>query len=294
MKINDKSIAPQSEVTVACGSRITIGIIISNNQATPLHNLVLSVQFYQDYQNGMQNYRLETRTCTTGPNLWVLICDYFLLVFIGRIKRSLVSFIQVLVPPPLSPLKSAFLQTLKYVSKQIPFFKIIFFFHPPQAPSSPYSAKTKKRPTNSRRFSSHADASKSTFSVKTNLDKCHHHQLFLRLIMILIIFTNLFPRLKSLWIEIMRRMTYTKFSSFKKSCNFPSEIKDSCYEDVFGLFLALRIVSSRGYRGRISRVTNFCLETQTWFLLFSLRTSNVEYYLDIVLCCLLTILWRNG
>jgi hypothetical protein len=69
VKINEKSIAPQSEITVACGSRITIGIVISNNQATPLHNLILSVQFYQDYQNGMQNYRLETRTCTTGPNL---------------------------------------------------------------------------------------------------------------------------------------------------------------------------------------------------------------------------------
>lgn len=66
--INEKSIAPQSEITVPCGSRITIDINISNNQATPLQNLILSVQFYQDYQNGMQNYRLETRTCTSGPN----------------------------------------------------------------------------------------------------------------------------------------------------------------------------------------------------------------------------------
>lgn len=69
IKINEKSIAPQSEITVTCGSNVTIDINISNNQATTLHNLVLSVQFYQDYQNGMQNYRLETRTCTSGPNL---------------------------------------------------------------------------------------------------------------------------------------------------------------------------------------------------------------------------------
>jgi trafficking protein particle complex subunit 9 len=68
VKINETEIAPQSEITVACGSTITIDITISNNQATPLHNLILSVQFYQDYQNGMQNYRLETRTCTSGPN----------------------------------------------------------------------------------------------------------------------------------------------------------------------------------------------------------------------------------
>lgn len=68
VKINEKSIAPQSEITVACGSRITIDINVSNNQATPLHNLILSVQFYQDFQNGIQNYRLETRTCSSGPN----------------------------------------------------------------------------------------------------------------------------------------------------------------------------------------------------------------------------------
>lgn len=71
IKINQNSIAPQSEITVTCGSRITIDINISNNQATTLHNLILSVQFYQDFQNGMQNYRLETRTCSSGPNWYV-------------------------------------------------------------------------------------------------------------------------------------------------------------------------------------------------------------------------------
>ncbi|CRK86346.1 CLUMA_CG000135, isoform A [Clunio marinus] len=68
IKINKNSILPQSEITVSCGSPITIEINISNNQATTLNNLILSVQFYQDYQNGTQNYRLETRTCLSGPN----------------------------------------------------------------------------------------------------------------------------------------------------------------------------------------------------------------------------------
>ena len=67
-KINQKSIAPQSEITVPCGSQVTIDINVSNNQATTMHNLILSVQFYQDFQNGMQNYRLETRTCSSGIN----------------------------------------------------------------------------------------------------------------------------------------------------------------------------------------------------------------------------------
>lgn len=87
VRINQKSIAPQSEITVSCGANVTIEINISNNQNQTLQNLILSAQFYQDYQvrnkfilnlqpitfqyknqNGSQNYRLETRLCSSGPN----------------------------------------------------------------------------------------------------------------------------------------------------------------------------------------------------------------------------------
>ena len=67
--IEDKSIAPQSEVTCTVGTQMTMNIQICNNQATTLHNLLLSCSFYQDYQNGIHNYRLETRVTMSGPNL---------------------------------------------------------------------------------------------------------------------------------------------------------------------------------------------------------------------------------
>jgi len=45
-----------------------IEINVSNNQAAPLQNLILTAQFYQDFQNGVTNYRLETRVTMSGPN----------------------------------------------------------------------------------------------------------------------------------------------------------------------------------------------------------------------------------
>lgn len=68
VKINDKVVSPQSETTVSIGTQVMIEIEISNNQASALNNLMLTVQFYQDYQNGVHNYRLETRVTMSGPN----------------------------------------------------------------------------------------------------------------------------------------------------------------------------------------------------------------------------------
>lgn len=45
-----------------------IEINVCNNQAAPLQNLMLTMQFYQDFQNGVHNYRLETRVTMSGPN----------------------------------------------------------------------------------------------------------------------------------------------------------------------------------------------------------------------------------
>ena len=60
--------APQSEVTCIVGKSIDLEISVRNLSATTLQNLVLSVQFYQDFQNGMHNYRLETRVTMSGAN----------------------------------------------------------------------------------------------------------------------------------------------------------------------------------------------------------------------------------
>ena len=44
--------APQSEVTCVTGQFITLSVGICNLSASVLHQVQLSVQFYQDYQNG--------------------------------------------------------------------------------------------------------------------------------------------------------------------------------------------------------------------------------------------------
>jgi hypothetical protein len=68
VRIDDKAVSPQSEVSVTIGTQIMFEINVSNNQAAALNNLMLTVQFYQDYMNGVHNYRLETRVTMSGPN----------------------------------------------------------------------------------------------------------------------------------------------------------------------------------------------------------------------------------
>lgn len=65
--INETSVAPQSEVNCMAGQSMIFGISISNMSNATLHYLTLSIQFYQDYLNGMHNYRLETRVVMSGP-----------------------------------------------------------------------------------------------------------------------------------------------------------------------------------------------------------------------------------
>lgn len=66
--INDQPLAPQSEVTCIAGQSVSLGIRIQNVSSTALQQLTLSIQFYQDYLNGILNYRLETRVIMSGPN----------------------------------------------------------------------------------------------------------------------------------------------------------------------------------------------------------------------------------
>jgi hypothetical protein len=68
VKIDNVCVMPQSEITCNVGQCISLEVRICNNSSVVLNQLILSIQFYQDYQNGIQNYRLETRVTMSGPN----------------------------------------------------------------------------------------------------------------------------------------------------------------------------------------------------------------------------------
>lgn len=66
--INDDVVRPQDEVTCEAGDCLQMKIIVTNSLDKNLTKVTLSVQFYQDYQNGTLNYRMETRLAITGSN----------------------------------------------------------------------------------------------------------------------------------------------------------------------------------------------------------------------------------
>lgn len=68
VKINGKEMPAISEISCATGQSISIYIQIENQSPTDLTDLTLSIQFYQDYQNGTSKYQLETRVALSGPN----------------------------------------------------------------------------------------------------------------------------------------------------------------------------------------------------------------------------------
>ncbi|XP_036344710.1 protein brunelleschi-like isoform X1 [Rhagoletis pomonella] len=61
-------VQPQSEIVCAAGQSAVLNVSVSNQSAQPLRNLVLTIKFYQDYLNGMENYNLDTRVAISGPN----------------------------------------------------------------------------------------------------------------------------------------------------------------------------------------------------------------------------------
>lgn len=48
------------------GDCLEMQVFVTNSLEKALSQLTLSVQFYQDYENGTVNYRLDTRLATTG------------------------------------------------------------------------------------------------------------------------------------------------------------------------------------------------------------------------------------
>ncbi|KAM8715640.1 hypothetical protein ACLKA7_002655 [Drosophila subpalustris] len=61
-------VQPHSEIMCTVGQRAQLSINLTNQSLQPLKNLVLTIKFYQDYLNGMENYNLETRVAISGPN----------------------------------------------------------------------------------------------------------------------------------------------------------------------------------------------------------------------------------
>ncbi|XP_055386029.1 protein brunelleschi [Condylostylus longicornis] len=69
---NNTVIQPQSEFVCSAGECVSLHIEVGNQSQSPLHHLALTIQFYQDYQNGVHSYHLETRVMMTGANQIVI------------------------------------------------------------------------------------------------------------------------------------------------------------------------------------------------------------------------------
>lgn len=64
--VNGDTVKPQEEVACEAGDCIAMKVSVVNNLKKVINQLTLSVQFYQDYENGTLNYRMDTRLATTG------------------------------------------------------------------------------------------------------------------------------------------------------------------------------------------------------------------------------------
>lgn len=68
VSINGKEMPSTSEIACTTGQSIPFHIEIENQSPAELKDLTLSIQFYQDYQNGTSKFQLETRVALSGPN----------------------------------------------------------------------------------------------------------------------------------------------------------------------------------------------------------------------------------
>ena len=73
-------IQPQSEIVCTAGVSAIMEVTVCNQSAQALKNLELTLKFYQDYLNGIENYNLETRVALSGQNRLVTNCGFFILI----------------------------------------------------------------------------------------------------------------------------------------------------------------------------------------------------------------------
>ncbi|XP_053610845.1 protein brunelleschi [Plodia interpunctella] len=68
VSLNQQHIKPQEEYSCTAGECLSLGVAVSNHLQRPLKKLCISVQFYQDYNNGELSYKLDSRLATAGNN----------------------------------------------------------------------------------------------------------------------------------------------------------------------------------------------------------------------------------
>lgn len=66
VKINGDAIHAQEDLSCEAGDCMELQMSIGNSLETSIKELALSVQFYQDYNNGTLNYRMDTRLAIAG------------------------------------------------------------------------------------------------------------------------------------------------------------------------------------------------------------------------------------
>ncbi|CAH0563486.1 unnamed protein product [Brassicogethes aeneus] len=66
VQVNGSAIRPQEDINCDAGDCLELKMNLTNSLDKALKQLNVSVQFYQDYENGNLNYRLDTRLATTG------------------------------------------------------------------------------------------------------------------------------------------------------------------------------------------------------------------------------------
>ncbi|XP_074037146.1 trafficking protein particle complex subunit brun [Leptinotarsa decemlineata] len=70
--LNGEMVKAQEEVNCNAGDCLDLKMSIANSLEKTLRQLTLSVQFYQDYENGTLNYRMDTRLAIAGSTKKVL------------------------------------------------------------------------------------------------------------------------------------------------------------------------------------------------------------------------------
>ncbi|XP_019758091.2 protein brunelleschi [Dendroctonus ponderosae] len=72
IKINGDTFSSQEDLSCEAGDCMELQMSIANSLETSLKELTLSVQFYQDYNNGTLNYRMDTRLAISGASKKIL------------------------------------------------------------------------------------------------------------------------------------------------------------------------------------------------------------------------------
>lgn len=85
MTLNSQQIKPQEELSYQTGECLQLGVTIHNYLERPLKRVALILQCYQDFKNGSNNYRVETRLAYSGADK-VLIPLVMVLIVFGIFK----------------------------------------------------------------------------------------------------------------------------------------------------------------------------------------------------------------